>query len=31
MEKLTILLYYDYKYTMHHFKSSNAPNLAHAS
>jgi len=24
------VIYYDHRYAMHHFKSSNAPNLAHA-
>lgn len=30
LESLPILLYYDYKYTMRNFKSSNVPELAHA-
>jgi len=30
LERLTILLYYDYWYTLRHFKSSNAPDLTHA-
>jgi len=30
LEWPAILLYYDYRYAMRHFKSSNTPNLAHA-